>query len=87
MESEGFEEEYGASGQGSHQPSCPRAGNAQQENVTKMFMLKVKEPCGRINTLQQTGKCCHPRLTPCLALENLSEVLCELKEVSLDSCP
>lgn len=52
-----------------------------------MSMLKVKELCGRINTLQQTEKCCHPRLTPCLALENLSEELCQLKEVSLDSCP
>lgn len=83
MESEGYEEEHGASGQGSHQPCCPRAGNAQQENVTKMSMLKVRVPCGRSSTLQQTGRCCHPR-EPCLAPENLSEGLCQLKEASID---
>lgn len=32
-----------------------RAGNAEQEDVTEMSMLKARQPCGRSNTLQQAG--------------------------------
>lgn len=75
MEAEEYEEEYGASGPG-YQPSCSRAGNAEQEDVTKMSILMVRQPCGRRNALQQTGwqmgeGCCKPRDPPLLCTRKL----------------